>query len=88
MPKLRLTRRAEEVFRSLSPSAQQTLDAALLRLTIDPEAAGCELLGTLRGTWRMREGGYRVLYKIKDGGHLVVVQSIRLRRQGYPKGRR
>lgn len=36
----------------------------------------------------MREGGYRILYKIKDGGNLVVVESIRLRRQGYPKGRR
>jgi mRNA-degrading endonuclease RelE of RelBE toxin-antitoxin system len=53
----------------------------------DPEAAGVELVGTLRGTWRMREGGYRVLYKVRDGGRLVVIESIRLRKKGYP-GRR
>jgi mRNA-degrading endonuclease RelE of RelBE toxin-antitoxin system len=59
------------------------LDAAFLRLRIDPEAAGVELRGRMAGTWRMREGGYRVLYKIREGGALVVVESIRLRSGAY-----
>jgi mRNA-degrading endonuclease RelE of RelBE toxin-antitoxin system len=59
------------------------LDAAFLRLATDPEAAGVELRGRLRGTWRLREGGYRVLYKIRNGGSLVVVESIRPRRDAY-----
>lgn len=83
MPKLRFSRRADELFRSLSPGAQETLDAAFIRLQIDPEAAGVELRGRMAGTWRLREGGYRVLYKIRDGGSLVVVESIRRRPDAY-----
>lgn len=31
----------------------------------------------------MREGEYRVLYKIRDNGHLVVIESIRPRYRAY-----
>jgi mRNA-degrading endonuclease RelE of RelBE toxin-antitoxin system len=67
----------------LPPGAQATLDAAFLGLAADPAAAGVELRGKLRGTWRLREGGYRVLYKIRDGGRLVVIESIRRRPDAY-----
>jgi mRNA-degrading endonuclease RelE of RelBE toxin-antitoxin system len=50
---------------------------------MDPEAAGVELRGKLRGTWRLREGSYRILYKIREGGSLVVIESIRLRPDAY-----
>ena len=66
----------------LSPAAQATLDDALLRLRIDAHA-GMELQGRLRGTWRLREGGYRILYKIRENGRLVVVESIRPRPDAY-----
>jgi mRNA-degrading endonuclease RelE of RelBE toxin-antitoxin system len=88
LPRLLFSRRAEELFRSLSPGAQETLDRAFLRLRIDPKAAGVELEGTMRGTWRMREGAYRVLYKIRDGGSTVVVESIRHRGTAYPRRRK
>lgn len=83
MPRLLLSRRADELFRSLPPGAQEALDSAFLRLRTDPEAAGRELRGRLKGTWRMREGEYRVLYKIRDNGHLVVIESIRPRYRAY-----
>lgn len=84
MPRLSFKRRAEEQFKALSDSARDDLDRALLRLKADPEAAGIELLGRrLAGTWRLREGGYRVLYKIADGGKTVVILSIRVRPQAY-----
>lgn len=83
MPRLLLSRRADELFRSLPSGAQEALDAAFLRLRAHPEGAGSELRGRLRGTWRMREGEYRVLYKIRDSGRLVVVESIRLRYRAY-----
>jgi mRNA-degrading endonuclease RelE of RelBE toxin-antitoxin system len=83
LPRLRFTRRAREQFLDLSPGARRTLDEALLRLQLDPEAAGIPLVGALRGTWRLREGGYRVLYRIRDDGRVVVVESIRRRPEAY-----
>ena len=88
LPRLCFKRRAEEQFKALPDSARDDLDRALLRLKADPETAGIELLGRLRGTWRLREGGYRVLYKIADGGKTVVVVSIRIRPQAYQRRRR
>jgi mRNA-degrading endonuclease RelE of RelBE toxin-antitoxin system len=61
------------------------LDAAFLRLCADPQTVGTELQGRMRGTWRMREGEYRILYKVRDGGRLVVVESIRPRYRAYPR---
>jgi mRNA-degrading endonuclease RelE of RelBE toxin-antitoxin system len=82
LPRLRFSRRAEELFHSLPSGAQATLDEAFLRLMADAHI-GEELRGRLRGTWRLREGGYRILYKVREGGRLVVVESIRLRRDAY-----
>jgi mRNA-degrading endonuclease RelE of RelBE toxin-antitoxin system len=53
---------------------------------MDPRAAGVELRGRLKGTWRARAGGYRILYKVRGDG--IVVESIRKRGEAYTRRRR
>lgn len=47
---------------------------------------GNPLRGELAGTWSARRGTYRVLYRILEESHEVVVLSVRPRRDGVPVG--
>jgi mRNA-degrading endonuclease RelE of RelBE toxin-antitoxin system len=71
LPKLWLTARANEQFRALGAAAQASIDDVPLRLRADPEGVGIELRGRLKGTWRARVGGYRILYRIRKDGIVV-----------------
>ncbi len=57
----------------------------LVAIGIDPEHAGKQLVGRLRGLWSARVGNYRVLYTIEDGG--VIVRAVRHRAVAYPRRR-
>lgn len=54
--------------------------AALLRLEEHPRPPGC---GKLRGFegWRIRVGGWRVIYHINDCQQLVTVVAVKRRRE-------
>ncbi len=60
----------------------QTLE----RIALDPEGAGKELVGRLRGLWSARVGNYRVLYTIDRRN--VIVRAIRHRSVTYRGGSR
>lgn len=55
----------------------ETLEA----IGVEPEQAGKQLVGRLRGLWSARVGNYRVLYTIEDG--LVIIRAIRHRAVAY-----
>ncbi len=54
----------------------------LTAIGADPETAGKQLLGRLRGLWLARVGSYRILYTLEKGE--VVVRAIRHRAVAYP----
>jgi mRNA interferase RelE/StbE len=60
----------------------ETLDA----IGDEPERAGKQLVGRLRGLWSARVGNYRVLYTIEDG--VVIARAIRHRAVAYRRRRR
>jgi mRNA-degrading endonuclease RelE of RelBE toxin-antitoxin system len=83
LPSLRLKRIAEEQLAALPAHVRDEIDLALLRIRIDPTAAGTPLLGRLSGRWRTRVGGYRIIYRIREEGRLVIVDAIRPRGEAY-----
>ena len=83
MPKLRLKRPAEIRLAQLPDSVRDEIELALVRIQANPEDEGTPLLGSLSGRWRKRVGGYRIVYRIRDDGRLVVVDAIRARSEGY-----
>lgn len=62
-------------------AASETLDL----IAAEPEDAGRELVGRLRGLWSARVGSYRVLHTIE--GSLVIVRAVRHRAVAYGKRR-
>jgi len=57
---------------------------ALFNLEKEPRPAGSrKLAGKLKGFWRIRIGGYRIIYDIDDKKRTVVVTDIGHRRQIY-----
>jgi mRNA-degrading endonuclease RelE of RelBE toxin-antitoxin system len=88
LPKLRLKRPAKEQLVALPRQIQEELDFALLRLQAHPTEVGRRLGPSLPGLWRMRVSGYRVLYRLREGGNLVIVESIRPRNPRTYPGRR
>ncbi len=68
--------------RRLPKQAQKAVVAALSSLGTDP-CAGKRLTGELAGTWSLRRGDYRVLYRIDDGRRTVEVARVGHRRDVY-----
>ena len=52
----------------------------------EPHRVGKPLRGRLEGLWSARRGTYRVLYRIEDERHEVVVVRIEHRRDVYRSG--
>lgn len=75
MPKIAFKRIAQDQFASLPQNLQEDVDEALMLLYADAEA-GLPLRGNLRGRWRLAVGSIRVLYRIREDGRLVVVDSV------------
>ena len=65
---------------------QRAVVETLELLERDPESAGKQLRGRLRGLWACRVGNYRILYTIER--RRVVVRAIRHRAIAYRTRRR
>jgi mRNA interferase RelE/StbE len=63
---------------------------AIDSLADDPRPRGCEKLKVGTGNeYRIRVGDYRILYKVDDDEHLVLIVRVRHRREVYRgRGRR
>lgn len=59
-------------------------------LADDPRPRGCEKLEVGAGDeYRIRVGDYRILYKVDDDKHIVLIVRVRHRREAYRRrGRR
>ena len=62
-------------------NAIQILRAIEDRLAVDPVGCGKPLRHNLKGSWRLRVGDWRILYRVK--GEVVTVYAIDLRRDAY-----
>lgn len=74
---------AQKELRKLGASAaKEILPPIEKKLTRDPEAYGKALSGALTGYYRLRVGGYRVVYRIIDDRVCVVVLAAGKRNEG------
>jgi mRNA interferase RelE/StbE len=60
------------------------IDLLTTTLVTNPRRVGKPLRGQLAGVWSARRGTYRVLYRLRDDTHEVVVLRIEHRRNVYP----
>ena len=80
----------------LTPPARRTLTERLLRavaaavidflttaLVANPHRVGKPLRGELAGIWAARRGTYRVLYRLSEDAHEVIVLRVDHRRDVY-----
>ena len=81
MAEPRLTRRARKDLEALPQPVREAVLETVIAIGLEPEQAGKQLVGRLRGLWSARVGSYRVLYTIDGGG--VIVRAIRHRAIAY-----
>lgn len=65
------------------PVAAAAIDFVTTALVREPRRVGKPLRGELSGIWSARRGTYRVLYRIQDERHEVVILRIDHRRDAY-----
>jgi mRNA interferase RelE/StbE len=70
-----LRRLPAEVFAQVVPRVRALSD--------DPRPPGCRKLVGSDSDWRIRVGGYRVIYEVDDGAREVRVMRVRHRRAAY-----
>lgn len=63
--------------------AAAVIDLLTTRLVTDPHRMGKPLHNDLEGIWSARRGTYRVLYRIRDDTHEVIVLGVEHRRGAY-----
>lgn len=74
---------AARQLRKLDPSARRRVQAAVELLARDPRPPGAKKLVGGGGAWRVRTGGYRIVYEIRDAALLVLVLAVGHRREIY-----
>lgn len=82
----RLTRRGRQDLQALPDPVREAVLQTLVAIGLDPEGAGKQLVGRLRGLWSARVGNYRVLYTIEAGA--VIVRAARHRAVAYAQRKR
>jgi mRNA interferase RelE/StbE len=71
--------------RKLDGSALRRVQAAIELLAEEPRPSGARKLVGGDGEWRVRTGGYRIVYEINDGVLLVLVVAVGHRREVYQR---
>jgi len=83
MAKLQFTTRALRDLRKLPAHVRREIELTLDQLIEDPMSGG-RLHGNWKGSWKLRWGDYRIIYRIADGD-TVVIRYVRHRRDAYRK---
>ena len=65
------------------PVAAAVIDFLTTALIADPRRVGKPLREPLVGVWSARRGTYRVLYRIHEEAHEVIVLRVEHRRDAY-----
>ena len=79
-----LTKKAEKALDKLSDYLAAPVIEAIGRLAHEPRPHGCKKLKGKEG-YRVRVGGYRVIYTIADDILLITVITIAHRKEVYKK---
>lgn len=74
---------AARAFKKLEVSIQNRISPKIDALASDPRPHGAEKLAGLENRYRVRVGGYRIIYVINDGGRIIVIAVIGHRREVY-----
>ena len=69
--------------RKLDPPVRRRVQAAIELLADQPRPPGAAKLAGGEGEWRVRTGGYRVIYEIHDQVLLVLVVAVGHRSEIY-----
>ncbi|MCZ3387775.1 MAG: type II toxin-antitoxin system RelE/ParE family toxin [Actinomycetia bacterium] len=81
---VRLEASAARALTKAPATMRRRLVGVIELLSIDPRPPGAVMLrGGGRGRWRIRVGGYRVVYTIEDGELVVLVLRLAHRREVY-----
>ena len=83
MHKILLERNAEKDLDRLSALFRSRVIGAIQQLASEPRPRGCRKLLGGTNDWRIRVGGYRVLYEIDDRSKIVRINRVRHRREVY-----
>ena len=74
---------ASREFLALPAAIRERIDKRLVALKENPRPAGVKALQGQEGLWRIRIGGYRIVYQIDDRQRLITVTRVRLRATVY-----
>jgi len=77
-----ISRRAERVLRRLPRDLLLRIGSAIDALADDPYLAGCKKL-TGHELYRVRVGGWRIIYAVQDDELVVLVLTVAPRREAY-----
>jgi mRNA interferase RelE/StbE len=69
--------------RKLDPAGRRRVQAAIELLSDEPQPSGAKKLVGGEGEWRVRTGGYRIVYEINDNILLVLVVALGHGREIY-----
>lgn len=75
---------AERQLKSLTDSVQKRIVKRLKSLRENPRPQGVKRLAGEEDLYRVREGDYRIIYKIQDKELIVLVVKIGDRKEVYP----
>ncbi len=76
-------RSAEKDLKRLSSEVRPRAVAAMLALGKNPRPTGSRKLAGTDNDWRIRVGGYRIIYEIADEIRIVRINRVRHRRDVY-----
>ncbi len=76
-------RSAEKDLRKLDAAHQRRVMRSIDALARNPRPPGCRKLVGSEDAFRVRVGDYRVIYTVDDAVVIVMIESIRHRREAY-----
>ncbi|PSN15585.1 type II toxin-antitoxin system mRNA interferase toxin, RelE/StbE family [filamentous cyanobacterium CCT1] len=74
---------AAKQFKALPPQDQQRLKPQIDALASEPRPAGVVKLAGNENLYRIRVGNHRIIYAIEDSQLLVLVVTVKHRRDAY-----
>lgn len=76
---------AARQLRKFDPPVRRRIQAIIELLATDPRPPSATRLVGGAGEWRVRSGGYRIIYQIEDDRLLVLVLNVGHRREIYQR---
>lgn len=89
---LKFERKAQKVFSKLGEPVKSQFKEKLKKVLENPHIEGSKLSGSLSGCYKikLKQSGYRLVYKVEDGDLIVLVLAVgkRDRKDAYLKAER